>query len=415
MARVYRNRSLRNAQDKPAWCIDYVGLDGRRIRERTEACTKEDAERILRDKLTEVDKAQVFKLATVDQLQPKTFIKFVEEDFLPQVQAQKARPATYLRYQTSYHQVKRDFGTLEMRAINASHIASYRAKRLKEPNGKLSHVEGCPEVGCCCLTISPATINRDIAFINNVLNRAVPAFLDRNPLAGIKRLKLRESNQRTRTMTGEEESDILAETLKPEWLWLRPIFQIARLTGMRMGEILRLKWDDIEGGFIRISSESKSHRERMVRISPELKAIIDAIPTTMVQKDGRTVPSPFLFTNYDTAEAYTVDGVSGAFRRLAKAIGAEDLWFHDIRRTVVSDLCRKGFPDRVIMKLVGHTTAGMVSRYAHLRDSDLEDAARALGEVAVVAPVVQIQATVGKSVANHRMGRKGKKQALATA
>ena len=57
MAKVYQDKRIRKRGGIRPWCISYVGLDGRRRRERTPATTKEEARELLRKKLSEISKA----------------------------------------------------------------------------------------------------------------------------------------------------------------------------------------------------------------------------------------------------------------------------------------------------------------------------------------------------------------------
>lgn len=76
MARVYRDPYKRNALGQPAWCIDYLDSQGVRRRERTDASTKELAQKILRKKLDEVELIKIHGLSAVQH------VKF--SDFLPE-------------------------------------------------------------------------------------------------------------------------------------------------------------------------------------------------------------------------------------------------------------------------------------------------------------------------------------------
>lgn len=216
------------------------------------------------------------------------------------------------------------------------------------------------------------------------MNRAVPTYIDRNPLAGIKRLKYREDNIRERTMTRFEEVRITEALDKPEHQWMKVIFHVGRQTLMRLGEILRLTRDDVQetpkGSFIRVSKESKAHKVRMVPIGTGLKEMLDSIPEQIIVKDGQPTASPHLFLNVSKGVPYSVDYISHAFREFFESVGASGLWFHDLRRTGASQLGAAGVPDRVMMKMGGWSTPGIVNRYAHMKDEDLRRASDLLAK-----------------------------------
>ena len=381
MGTITRDPRMKNADGKAAYILTYSQINGRRKKERCDACTHADAARILRKIESDIDKAKSFGLTSTDQLHGMTFAKYVEDEFLPTCKTE-LRAATVARYKVCYNQVKETFGTLQLREISAGHIDRYKVARMKDKKLK-RHVPPCKQkvwgkCECQLVSASAGTVNRDVGFIGAVLNRAVPTYIDRNPLAGIKRLKYREDNIRERTMTRIEEVRIMDALEEPEWSWLKVIFCVGRQTLMRLGEILRLQRDDVQhtvkGPFIRVSKESKAHKVRMVPISESLKEMLDSIPVQTFVKDGQLEVSPHLFLNASKGQPYTVDYISHAFREFFESVGASGLWFHDLRRTGASELGSE-VSDRVIMKMGGWSTPGMVNRYAHMKDEDLRRAA----------------------------------------
>jgi integrase len=63
-----------------------------------------------------------------------------------------------------------------------------------------------------------------------------------------------------------------------------------------------------------------------------------------------------------------------SFKAAAERARVEGVCFHTLRHTAVSWMVAAGVPDRIIMRIVGHTTANMVSRYAHLAPDNLKGA-----------------------------------------
>jgi integrase len=390
MGTITRDPRMTNANGKPAYVICYKDISGRRKKQRTDACTLEAARGILRKIESDRDKAKGFGLASTDQLHGITFAKFVEEEFLPACRTE-LRAATVSRYTVCFNQVKDTFGNLNLREINAGHIDRYKVARMKDKKLK-KHVPPCKakvwgKCECQLVAATSGTVNRDVGFIGAVLNRAVPTYIDRNPLAGIKRLKFREDNIRERTMTRFEEVRITEALDKPEHQWMKVIFHVGRQTLMRLGEILRLMREDIQetpkGAFIRVSKESKAHKVRMVPIGKGLKEMLDAIPVRTYVKDKQLAVSPYLFTGSGFGTPLTVDFVSHQFRLLFESVGASGLWFHDLRRTGASQLGAAGVPDRVMMKMGGWSTPGIVNRYAHMKDEDLRRASDLLANAAI--------------------------------
>lgn len=371
MATVWRDMRTRG---RPAWCISYKGLDEKWHRERTDAQSKEQAQRLLRARLSEIAEAKEKGLLTLERRKPVTFEKFVDEEYMTAQAPPARRASSHRRDQLLYKNVKPTFGPMLLWSISTADIEKYFAKR---KNGKTRR--GTPP--------SKAQMNRERQFLASVLGMAKRwGLIDRNFVEDVK--KLREDNARDRVLSPEEEKEILEKSPA----FLVPIIQVAINTGMRLGEILGLKWSEIDrkdgeavqDGFIRIGSESKGHRARHVPINAALKASLDA-QRPVASENGFV---PYVFTNPRMKRAYKVNSVSNAFRMVAERANVEGVCFHSLRHTAVSRMVAAGIPDRVIMKIVGHTTAAMVSRYAHLAPNSLKGATDCLGE-GNRTPVVQ--------------------------
>jgi integrase len=196
--------------------------------------------------------------------------------------------------------------------------------------------------------------------------------LDRNPVEDVK--KFREDNARDRVLSPEEESDILDQA--PDFV--RPIITLAANTGMRLGEIVNLKWTDVDrkdgaavlGGFIRVGAESKGHRARHIPINAVVKELLDAQKPVETEKGF----VPHIFVNVRFKKHYEPSSVYNSFKAAAGRARVGGVCFHTLRHTAVSRMVAAGIPDRIIMRIVGHTTANMVSRYAHLAPDNLKGA-----------------------------------------
>lgn len=357
MASVWRDTRTRG---KPVWCILYKGLDGKWHRERTEAQTKDQAQRVLRGRLDELAEAKLKGFQTLERQKPVTFERFVDDEYLPAKAPPVRRASSHSRDKTLFKTVKPHFAQMLLGAISVQEIERYMAKRKVGKTWK-----GTPP--------SPAQLNRERQFLGSVLGMAKRfGFVDRNPIEDVK--KLREDNSRDRVLSLDEEGDILEQA--PEFA--RPFISLALATGMRLGEIVGLRWADVDrkdgeavhDGFIRIGSESKGHRIRYVPINAAVKEILDS-QKPVATEDGFV---PFVFVNLRFKKPYRQFSVGHAFTEAAVRAKVDGVTFHVTRHTAVSRMVAAGVPDRIIMKVVGHTTPNMVSRYTHLAPSNLKGA-----------------------------------------
>ena len=214
------------------------------------------------------------------------------------------------------------------------------------------------------LELKGATLNREIACLKTIIRRSVVnRQLDRNPLEG---LKLFKENPRSRTLTPDEYSRLLSQCSGH----LKPIVQLAYVTAMRKGEILRLRWDqvDFQNKVIVLEAEStKTQEKREIPLNDELLEILHGVP--------RSLGHGFVFT----FKGKFIGNIRKAFHRACERAGIKDFRFHDLRHCGVTNLRKAGVPDNVIMSISGHKTPAMFRRYDTVDRDDRHLALEKLG------------------------------------
>jgi integrase len=141
---------------------------------------------------------------------------------------------------------------------------------------------------------------------------------------------------------------------------LKPIVITALNTGMCRGEILSLKWDnvDMKHGFI-LLDKTKNGELREIPINATLRATLEALP--------RRIDGGHVFVNPVTGGPY--GDIKTGFNRACKKAGIKDFHFHDCRHTFASHLVMAGVDITTVKELLGHKTLTMTLRYAHLAPS----------------------------------------------
>lgn len=198
--------------------------------------------------------------------------------------------------------------------------------------------------------VKASTVNRYFALLSKMFNLAIDNELtDKNPVRSIK--KLREDNYKIRFLTKTEE-DSLYSVLEHSPKYLSDIVTTALQTGMRKGEILNLKWSniDFEFGFIEVL-ETKSGKSRKIPISSKLKQVLDNIPRTC----------DYVFN----IAGEKIGDIKKCWNTAIRNAGITNFRFHDLRHTVATRLIEKGIDIVVVKEILGHADISTTMRYAH--------------------------------------------------
>jgi integrase len=167
-------------------------------------------------------------------------------------------------------------------------------------------------------------------------------------------------------------------------------------TGLRQGELLGLRWSDVDleaavltvhyelvrvGGRYALD-EPKTKRSRRALALPAF--VVDALRAHRVRQveerlaAGEPTAEGLVFVS-PIGRPLNGGWVSHRWRVISRAAGV-DVRFHDLRSTNATIMSDRGIPEPVRMARLGHTTTGMARRYAHATETPDRDAARALDE-----------------------------------
>jgi integrase len=233
--------------------------------------------------------------------------------------------------------------------LTQAHIDEYRALRLAETTRR-----GGPP--------SPASLDLELTQLKRMCSYAVECGrLPANPVARVK--LLRKPNVR-RVTIDEPTFAKLLEAADPRY---RPILLVAYDTGMRKGEVLNLRWSQLDRktGAVRLAAEdTKTDMPRTVYLTKRVQEALALLP--------RHLESDFVFVNPETGTRWSEQ--RKAFDRARRAIGREDLWFHDLRRSFVTNARRRQVPESVTMRMSGHRTRAVFDRYNIVEDGDVRAA-----------------------------------------
>jgi len=93
-----------------------------------------------------------------------------------------------------------------------------------------------------------------------------------------------------------------------------------------------------------------------------------------LEAQPRHIKSDCVFTNPETEEAWK--DIRKVFRRACKAVKLTGVWFHDLRRSFVTNARRRGVPESVVMRMSGHRSRAVFDRYNIVEEDDLREAVK---------------------------------------
>lgn len=253
------------------------------------------------------------------------------------------------------------FGELIVTEISPKVISAYKGHRYQKD-------------------ISPSTINRELTIMKHMYTMAVREWewCRDNP---VKRVRMeKEGPPRDRWLTYEEEKRLL-DTCPA---WLKEIVTFALNTGMRQGEILGLRWKDVNlfKGIVILDMTKNGER----RSIPLNKTTWELLKT---KAKVRYLAGDYVFTN-DAGNKMDGGNLRTDYMKVLKKAKIEAFTFHDLRHTFATRLVQRGIDLYKVQKLLGHRDNKTTQRYAHHYPESLRDGVNILDSVDVGNQLAQI-------------------------
>lgn len=335
------------------------------------------AEQMLQRKL-----AEVANHTFIDPKSERTLVKELAEDFLRDYRINGRKSLADVEARWRLH-LSQEFG--DHRAANVGHdqMTRYVAQR---------QMEGA----------SNATINRELAALKRMFTLGVRA---RKVYSMPAFPHLEERNVR-KGFIEDGQYQALAKACSAEGLWLRAMFEVGYNFGWRVSELLsmRVRQIDLASRTIRLEvGETKNDEGREVEMTPLVYALVQQCVTGKHSEDfvfTRESGKPVRDFRGTWAKVCCKAGVgkmvcSNCEREVAeengkwncghcsrswkhKELDYTGLIFHDLRRTAVRNMVRRGIPERVAMTISGHKTRSIFDRYNIVSQTDLHEAAKKL-------------------------------------
>ena len=222
--RVARGVYSRRFTHGVTWYIRYT-VGGRIVREKigreADGITRTQAAAALKARLGDVVRGQ-FRLPQARRALP---VRQLVERY---GEYAKVNKRGYSRERYTLGQLAREFGLIPLGELSAFRIEKWKAARRRD--------------------VAAATVNRELTILMAMLGAAVRwKLLERNPASDVRPLPV--SNARLRFLTADELARLLAAARRDVAApWLVPAIELAVRTGLRQGELLRLRWTDLDAG-----------------------------------------------------------------------------------------------------------------------------------------------------------------------
>jgi integrase len=221
------------------------------------------------------------------------------------------------------------------------------------------------------------TANRLVAVLRSFFNYCERQGMrpeNSNPARLIERYR---ETSRERFLTADELARLgaaLKESETLEWPWAIAAIRLLLFTGARRGEVLGLRWDEIElGAGVARLPDSKTGAKTMYLSGPA-RDVLAGIP--------RQSGNPFVICGRPAAgvaESPLV-GLPKIWDRVRKRAGLNDLRLHDLRHAFASSAAMGGESLLTVGKMLGHSQPSVTAKYAHYASAPLVQAADRIAE-----------------------------------
>jgi integrase len=224
--------------------------------------------------------------------------------------------------------------------------------------------------------------NRCVAIMSKMFSLAVRwGMRERNPARGIER---NIEYSRRRYLSGDELVRLTAALAKHPDKQAADIIRMLTLTGARRGEVLGMRWADVdltEGVWSKPPSSTKQKEHHQVPLSAPARQLLSDIRAQQTGK--RHVLPTYVFPGAGVT-GHIVE-IKKSWRHICKAAAITGLRVHDLRHSFASQLASGGASLPLIGALLGHSNPSTTHRYSHLFDDPQRAAVERVGNVIVAA------------------------------
>jgi integrase len=226
----------------------------------------------------------------------------------------------------------------------------------KAPLNKLSPASAAKYRDDRLMVVQPGSVRRELAILQHCFTLAKREWGIPLPCNPVLEIKLPETAKaRSRRLLHDDLTRLL-KALNANTAWyLHPLITLAVETGMRRGELISIRWHDVDWKAHTVSIlTTKNGHPRTIPLTPKALKTLSGLPRT----SERVLPvSP--------------NAIRLAWERLRTRAGIEDLRLHDLRHEAVSRFFELGLTTPEVALISGHRDPRMLNRYTHLKPENV--------------------------------------------
>ena len=329
------------------WYVSFTDSDGNRKQKSTGKSTKREALKVLTE----------FQTLLKAKSKPILLSKLAEQ-FLEYARSNYS-VKTFVAYKATLKRFEAICGDVALSKITARHWDTYRIERLKSVSPVSTNIE------LRLKSVSPVSVNIELRALKSVFNTAVRwGNLERSPFNKQPLATVPESSP---VFFTKEDFQKLLNVIKQAWLKEAVVFTV--LTGLRRGELINLRWQDVDLQrriFTVQSNPTFQTKQGKKRTLPLNETAFHLLSLKHSQNIGEYV---FTVGRKQITESW----LSHLFKRAVREVSLNDkLHWHSLRSSFASWLVIDGVSIYAVSKLLGHSSVAITQKhYAHLATENL--------------------------------------------
>jgi integrase len=348
-----------------SWIGSWYGLDGRRVQRkvgaartpsRSDGLTKAQAEREFR-RMRESDQGSIAKSAA------RVTMEEAGREHCRRLELKGRKKSHRLTVESDLrNHISPFFGATPLERITAEDIERYIATKRR--------------------TLAVKTVRNHIGTIHSVFQVALrQGWCHHNPVKLADRPVIKTTETRIRFLTQPEVNALLASDFPGDAFGSieRPLYLTAAMTGLRQGELLGLRWRDVDFEARRVRVVSPYVRgefgdpksEGSGRSVPMAQRVADAL-SELRARSIYSRDQDLVFCHPETGHPLDRSKLVRRFRQALSRAGVRTITFHELRHTFGTRMAAEGVPLRTLQQWMGHADSKTTQVYAHYQPSEAE-------------------------------------------